>query len=148
MNKSDYNILFGEFLNYKREYKGLTQTDLASLIGNNSQNISRLEKGEITPTIFWLEKLAGSFECKTSELIAEFEVHREKELSETKGGSIGAYQHKKMKDGTDGSLQRNKMQDGSDGTSRHSNMKDGSDSAFQPNEMKDVNSGMFQRKKK
>lgn len=82
MNKSDYNKLFGNFLKNKRESKGWTQTDLASMIGNNSQNISRLERGEITPTIFWLEKLANSFECKASELLAEIEIHREKELSE------------------------------------------------------------------
>ncbi len=82
MNKSDYNKLFGVFLKYKRESKGWTQTDLASFIGNNSQNISRLERGEITPTIYWLEKLAEAFTCKVSELLAEFEALKENDSPE------------------------------------------------------------------
>ncbi|MCE3295028.1 MAG: helix-turn-helix domain protein [Crocinitomicaceae bacterium] len=77
MNKSDYNKLFGNYIKNKRESKGWTQIDLASFIGNNSQNISRMERGEITPTIFWLEKLADTFECKVSDLLTEFEAYRE-----------------------------------------------------------------------
>ncbi|MES2589876.1 MAG: helix-turn-helix transcriptional regulator [Bacteroidota bacterium] len=78
MNKSDYNKTFGIFLKQKRTSKNWSQTDLASKLENNSQNISRIERGELTPTIFWIEKLATAFEIKTSQLISEFEDMREK----------------------------------------------------------------------
>lgn len=78
MNKSEYNKTFGLFLKQKRVSKNWSQTDLASKLENNSQNISRIERGELTPTIFWIEKLAKAFEVKTSQLISEFEDMREK----------------------------------------------------------------------
>ena len=44
------------------------------LMGNNFQNISRLERGLITPTLFWVQNLADAFEFKLSDLIIEFEM--------------------------------------------------------------------------
>lgn len=78
MEKSEFNKAFGMFLREKRTAKGWNQNDLASALGNNSQNISRIERGELTPTIYWMEKLAAAFECRTSELMAEFEDRFEK----------------------------------------------------------------------
>lgn len=78
MDKLQYNKLFGEYLRNKRISKGWNQNDLASILGNNSQNISRIERGELTPTIYWMEKLATAFECKPSEIMAEFEEMRSK----------------------------------------------------------------------
>ncbi len=77
MNKSEYNKTFGVFLKQKRVAKKWSQTDLASHLGNNSQNISRIERGELTPTIFWIEKLATAFGIKTSQLMSEFESMRD-----------------------------------------------------------------------
>lgn len=73
MEKSEFNKAFGKFLRAKREQKCWSQTDLACELGNNAQNISRIERGELTPTIYWLQKLAKAFECSASSLLAEFE---------------------------------------------------------------------------
>ena len=74
MEKQRYNILFGEFVKFKRAQKNMSQSDLADLMGNNFQNISRLERGLITPTLFWVQNLAEAFEIKLSDLIIEFEM--------------------------------------------------------------------------
>jgi transcriptional regulator with XRE-family HTH domain len=74
MEKQRYNILFGEFVKFKRAQKNMSQSDLADLMGNNFQNISRLERGLITPTLFWVQNLAEAFELKLSDLVIEFEM--------------------------------------------------------------------------
>ena len=74
VNKEKFNKKCGEFVYKKRSELGMTQSKLASLIGNNAQNISRLERGEVSPTLYWLTLLAKAFEVKLSELIKEFEV--------------------------------------------------------------------------
>jgi transcriptional regulator with XRE-family HTH domain len=73
VNKEKFNKKFGQFVSKKRIELGMTQSKLASLIGNNAQNISRLERGEVSPTLYWLTLLAKAFEMKLSELIDEFE---------------------------------------------------------------------------
>jgi transcriptional regulator with XRE-family HTH domain len=73
VNKEKFNKKFGAFVSKKRIELGMTQSKLASLIGNNAQNISRLERGEVGPTLYWLTLLAKAFEMKLSELIKEFE---------------------------------------------------------------------------
>jgi putative transcriptional regulator len=62
---------FGLYVRRKREELGWTQDELASRVGNNKQNISRLEQGEITPTIFWCYKLAATFEKSMKEMVEE-----------------------------------------------------------------------------
>ncbi len=52
----------------------MSQSDLADLMSNNFQNISRLERGLITPTLYWVKNLADAFEFKLSDLIIEFEM--------------------------------------------------------------------------
>ena len=74
MKKKGYNILFGDFVRFKRSQEGMSQSDLADLMGNNFQNISRLERGLITPTLYWVQNLADAFDLKLSELILEFEL--------------------------------------------------------------------------
>lgn len=74
MEKQRYNILFGDFVRFKRSQRGMSQSDLADLMGNNFQNISRLERGLITPTLYWVQNLADAFGIKLSDLIIEFEM--------------------------------------------------------------------------
>ncbi len=64
---------FGLYVKKKRLEKGWSQSELASRVENNFQNISRLECGEITPTLFWCYKLAEAFEVDLSEIINEFD---------------------------------------------------------------------------
>lgn len=63
---------FGTYVKNKRLELKWSQADLASKVGNNYQNISRLERGEISPTLFWCFKLAEAFEMDMSDLIKEF----------------------------------------------------------------------------
>jgi ribosome-binding protein aMBF1 (putative translation factor) len=62
---------FGSFVKKKREEMGWTQPELASRVENNFQNISRIERGEITPTLFWCYKLAQAFEMELPDLLKE-----------------------------------------------------------------------------
>lgn len=62
---------FGLYVKKKRLEMGWSQPDLAEKLDVNFQNISRLERGEITPTIFWCYKLAAAFDIGLSELITD-----------------------------------------------------------------------------
>lgn len=72
MDKTEFNIKFGAFVKAKRESLGLSQSMLAARIGNNYQNISRLERGEVSPTLFWCTLLADALETDLGKLINEF----------------------------------------------------------------------------
>lgn len=71
--KAKFNSLFGSFVKSKRLSHGLSQPELADMVGNNFQNISRLERGLISPTLFWVSLLSESFNMSLSEFIVEFE---------------------------------------------------------------------------
>jgi transcriptional regulator with XRE-family HTH domain len=73
MNKEEFDNLFGEFIKHKRKSKNWTQNDLAEKINNDFQNISRLERGEVSPSVFWISELANGFECTLGELMTEFD---------------------------------------------------------------------------
>lgn len=73
VDKSKFNKKFGLFVAKKRINLGLTQSDLASMLGNNAQNISRLERGEVSPTLFWLKNLSEAFDISLTQLVEEFE---------------------------------------------------------------------------
>lgn len=67
-----FNKKFGQFVKKKRTELKMSQAELAAKVGNNYQNISRLERGEINPTLFWCYKLADALEINLSDLIKEF----------------------------------------------------------------------------
>lgn len=73
MEKTKFNKKFGRFIAKKRVELKLTQSELAAMIGNNPQNVSRLERGEVSPTLFWVSELAKVFEVSLTELIKDFE---------------------------------------------------------------------------
>lgn len=73
-----FNKQFGQFVKKRRIELEWSQADLASKVGNNYQNISRLERGEISPTLFWCYKLADAFEMELSDLIKEFNYKSKK----------------------------------------------------------------------
>jgi len=78
MEKSEFNIQFGKFVAEKRRSMNWPQVELASRMNNNFQNISRLERGEISPTFYWIFQLSSVFEIKCSKFIEEFESKLEK----------------------------------------------------------------------
>jgi ribosome-binding protein aMBF1 (putative translation factor) len=71
LNKQ-FDKQFGQFVKKKRLELNWSQADLAAKVGNNYQNISRLERGEISPTLYWCYKLAEAYEINLADLIKEF----------------------------------------------------------------------------
>jgi putative transcriptional regulator len=77
LNKQ-FDKQFGLYIKKKRAERGWSQAELADKVDNNYQNISRLERGEITPTLFWCYKLAKAFEIELSDVIQKFEFKLKK----------------------------------------------------------------------
>lgn len=72
MDKAEFNKLFGEYLKSVRTEQGLTQLDLASIMNVNPQNISAIERGEVSPTLFWIHKLSAALNINTGDFISQF----------------------------------------------------------------------------
>jgi transcriptional regulator with XRE-family HTH domain len=73
MDKSEFNKRLGLLIRKKRIEKGLTQLELADAMNLDYQYISRVERGLISPTLFWMTKLSSALNIPFSELINEFE---------------------------------------------------------------------------
>ena len=71
-DKIDFNNKFGTFVKLKRKELALSQSQLAAKLNNSAQNISRLERGEINPTLYWCTLLSKAFDVRLDELIIEF----------------------------------------------------------------------------
>jgi len=72
MNKDEFNKLFGNYVKKIRIERGLSQMDVASSIGVNPQNISAIERGEVSPTFFWIVKLCENLEIEPNQFISSF----------------------------------------------------------------------------
>jgi ribosome-binding protein aMBF1 (putative translation factor) len=72
LEKENFNRQLGLFINSLRIAKGWTQPILANKMKNNAQNISRVERGEISPTLFWLSQLSDAFEMPLSDFVSQF----------------------------------------------------------------------------
>jgi putative transcriptional regulator len=73
MEKSEFDKRLGLYVRELRTTKGWSQQILAAKMGNNFQNISRLERGEVSPTFFWIDELATVFEMKLKDFVEGFE---------------------------------------------------------------------------
>lgn len=83
MDKAEFNRAFGSYLREVRTERKLSQIDVASMIGVNPQNISAIERGQVSPTLFWITKLCEGLKIEPGELLNLFyikasEVHRVK----------------------------------------------------------------------
>ena len=58
MEKETFLIKLGERIRNVRTEKGLTQVELAHLIGKDQQSIQRIEKGAINPSIYYLKEIS------------------------------------------------------------------------------------------
>ena len=63
----------GRVIRLERERRQLSQEALAELAGMNRSFIGEIERGEATPTIVTLQKLADALGMKLSELIKQYE---------------------------------------------------------------------------
>lgn len=73
MDKGHFNRCLGTFVKQKRIKLKMSQSELAARLENNFQNVSRLERGEVSPTLFWFFKLAHAFQQEPTALLNEFE---------------------------------------------------------------------------
>jgi transcriptional regulator with XRE-family HTH domain len=60
---------FGKRIIALRKEQGITQSELARRSGKDRQNIYRLEKGDLNPTLFQLTEIAAAFNISLAELI-------------------------------------------------------------------------------
>ena len=72
MEKSAFNKRLGNYIRKVRIEKGLTQQQLADKMGLDFQYISRIERGLISPTLFWITDLAKALDCQEIEFFANF----------------------------------------------------------------------------
>lgn len=73
MEKIEFDKKLGLYIRQLRKEKTWNQRDLATKMGNPYQNISRLERGEISPTLYWIGRLSEVFEMSLSEFVEGFE---------------------------------------------------------------------------
>jgi transcriptional regulator with XRE-family HTH domain len=64
--------VFGPHLRALRLARGLTQADLAERSRSNLQFISRLERGDSSPTLGMLLRLAEALDCQVTDLVEVF----------------------------------------------------------------------------
>lgn len=58
-----------ELIRLRRKAAGLTQVQLAKLVGCTQVDISRWEAGIHTPTVAILKKIAAALDCAVSDLV-------------------------------------------------------------------------------
>lgn len=73
MDKSAFNKQLGLLIRKKRIQKGLTQSEVADKMNLDYQYISRVERGLISPTIYWMNSLCEALEINPSSFLHEFE---------------------------------------------------------------------------
>lgn len=74
MEKAEFNTKFGQFVKDKRNERNWSQAELASRMNNNAQNISRLERGEISPTFYWVYELSLVFDENLTLFVEGFKL--------------------------------------------------------------------------
>jgi transcriptional regulator with XRE-family HTH domain len=72
MEKAEFNKLFGAFLRHKRLQLNLSQMQLAYKMELDYQYISRVERGLITPTLYWIMGLTKAMDINLDQFISEF----------------------------------------------------------------------------
>jgi transcriptional regulator with XRE-family HTH domain len=72
MEKAEFNTLFGAFMRHKRQQLKLSQMQLAYKMELDYQYISRVERGLITPTLYWIMGLTKAMDSNLDQFISEF----------------------------------------------------------------------------
>ena len=69
MEKTELNKRIGKYLKTVRLRKKMTQVELAGKIGADFQNISRIERGAVGITVYWLSKITDALEMNLGDFI-------------------------------------------------------------------------------
>jgi transcriptional regulator with XRE-family HTH domain len=83
MDKAAFNKLFGEFVRKKRLEQKLSQPQLSYKMGLDYQYISRVERGLISPTLFWIYGLAKALDMSMIQFVSELSHYCRCEDSDT-----------------------------------------------------------------
>jgi len=75
MDKAMFNRKLGEFVKFKRQQKKLSQANLSDKMGLDYQYISRVERGLVSPTLFWIKRLCESLDTELALFIKELESY-------------------------------------------------------------------------
>ena len=75
MDKLEFNRLLGEYVRSKRTLLKLSQPQLADRLGLDYQYVSRVERGLISPTLYWITTLASAFEMQPQDFVKEMLEH-------------------------------------------------------------------------
>lgn len=67
-------VVFGKVVEGLRNHKGLTQTDLASAAGISNAALSRLERGESTPSLVTILALARGLDLPSHRLMEAYDL--------------------------------------------------------------------------
>jgi len=64
-SKGEFILFLGTYLKSHRLEKGLTQIDFTSLIDVSSENISAIERGEVSLALYWINRFCLKLEPTT-----------------------------------------------------------------------------------
>ena len=78
----DFKSLFGKRIKELRKEKNLTQEKLSELIGIDTRNLIKIEKGETFPRVQTLEKILETFDITTQELFKYEHLENVEKLKE------------------------------------------------------------------
>ena len=71
MDNKEFNFVLGKQIKKVREDKNMTQSELASVMNVNAQNISSYERGERCPSMFWINRLCTALEIPPTQFNEE-----------------------------------------------------------------------------
>ena len=66
--------IIGEQIVVFRKLRGLTQTELAEMVGKDRQYLYKIEKGRVTPNIVTLSIIASALKITLSELFEKVQL--------------------------------------------------------------------------
>lgn len=73
--KSDINKQVGQSIAKYRKAAGLSQAQVAEMLGLSNDAVSRMERGTITLNVERLCEFAALFECRVSDLLTDSQLH-------------------------------------------------------------------------
>jgi len=77
-HNKEFDKQFGAYVKKMRQKKGWLQEDLATALNTDFQNVSRLETGGVTPSLYWCNQLANAFGLSLSAFLNGFEFKSRK----------------------------------------------------------------------
>jgi putative transcriptional regulator len=69
LEKQEFLTRLGKHIAQLRVSKQLTQADVAYMCDKDMQSVSRLERGKINPSIYFLQEIATAFEINLAQLL-------------------------------------------------------------------------------